>query len=286
MWELRRSVAEPGVCGPSSFPPPDTFKRGHRPRAVARGSAGAACVACTLCARARARTHALLARARTPSARKSRSPRPPLRCLHANHYGAQRFTRRPFHASSDALRLTLRLAKQAFECVHKWVGAASASTSLPLCPDCRRAVPTVRHGCLGAGPSRRTLRWLVVAPPHISWLPRVARSNALCMLPAPTHADTCLRLGAGTDAMLSPHLCFKPEALASDDADVRRRLVRLRHRRRRHQRLRHRRRRRQPLRGTVVRTVVACTGRTSSSTKFTQSDLDLIKYPNPRSPLI
>ena len=124
--------------------------------------------------RARARPHARSPCARTHALRAQEplTP-PPLRCLHANHYGAQRFTRRPFHASSDALRLTLRLAKQAFECVHKWVGAASASTSLPLCPDCRRAVPTVRHGCLGAGPSRRTLRWLVVAPPHMA-APRCA----------------------------------------------------------------------------------------------------------------
>ena len=67
------------------------------------------------------------------------------------------------------------------------------------------------------------------------------------MLPAPTHTNTCLRFGAGTDAVLIVHLFFKPEALESEDADVR---LRLRHRRRLRGRLsrRHPRRRRLPLR--------------------------------------
>ena len=34
-------------------------------------------------------------------------------------------------------------------------------------------------------------------------MPGVARSGALCMLPAPTHADTCLRLGAVLQARLA-----------------------------------------------------------------------------------
>ena len=50
----------------------------------------------------------------------------------------------------------------------------------------------------------------------MSWLPRAARSNALCMLPAPglamTHASVC---GAGPMVMLVARL-FKVEALESD----------------------------------------------------------------------
>ena len=64
---------------------------------------------------------------------------------------------------------------------------------------------------LGAGPSRR---YLAVAPPPASELPGVARSGALSILPASTHADTCLRLGAGSEAML----IVKPKAFGFDGA--------------------------------------------------------------------
>ena len=72
----------------------------------------------------------------------------------------------------------------------------------------------------------------------MSCLPRVARSNALCMLPVLTHAYTCLRLGAGADAVLIVHLfsSSSPRSFESDDADVR---LRLRHPRLRRPPLRH-----------------------------------------------
>ena len=143
----------------------------------------AACVS----ARSARAPHALLARARTPSAREGRSrlPPPPAPPPPQSLQCASGFARRPFHASSDAL--IGRLAKQAPECVHKWVGAASASTSLPSSlPASVCGFGRVGAQCLAAGPSRRTLRWLVVvAPPRISWLPRVARSNALLHAPGP-----------------------------------------------------------------------------------------------------
>ena len=246
MWDsgswLRWSTKR--ISRASPFPPPDTVQTGRSAKGRRTSEhRRAACMPCTLCARARTRTHALLARARTPSAREGRSPLPPCAGPTPILTVRKRFTGRPFHVSSDAL-IGL-LATKAFACVHKWVGAASASTSLPLCP--RLCLWRWAPRCHGAGPSRRTLRWLVVAPPHISWLPRVACSNALCMLPAPTHTNTCLRFGAGTDAVLIVHLFFKPEALESEDADVR---LRLRHRRRLRGRLsrRHPRRRRLPLR--------------------------------------
>ena len=130
--------------------------------------------------------HALVARARTPSAREGRSRLPPPCAAPTPIITVRkRFARRPFHASSDAL--IGRLAKQASECVHKWVGAASASTSLPFSlPASVCGFGRIGARCLAAGPSRRTLRWLVVvAPPRISWLPRVARSNALLHAPGP-----------------------------------------------------------------------------------------------------
>ena len=117
----------------------------------------AACVPCTaLRARARAHARTLSPRSRTPSAREGRSPLPPCAAPTPILTVRSRFTGRPGHVSSTAL--TGRLAKQALACGHEWVGAASASTSLPLVPATALAlgapVPrTVGRGCLGAGPA-------------------------------------------------------------------------------------------------------------------------------------
>ena len=147
MWDSGSWLRPPGKAilrelrvahtGAFQFSSPDTVQTGADRRRSAKGRRTSECrraalMSCTLCARARTRTHALLARARTPSAREGRSPLPPCAAPTPILTVRKRFTGRPFHVSSDAL-IGL-LATKAFACVHKWVGAASASTSLPLCP--------------------------------------------------------------------------------------------------------------------------------------------------------
>ena len=68
---------------------------------------------------------------------------------------------------------------------------------------------------LAVPPWSRAKPTLVSSSPAARFeLPGVARSDALCILPASTHADTCLRLGAGTEAML----IVKPKAFGFDCA--------------------------------------------------------------------
>ena len=103
-----------------------------------------------------------------------------------------------------------------------WVRAASASTGLRSSARLRHrlwapgrlaALPAFGHAALES--RSRAQPTLVSSSPAARFeLPGVARSGVLCILPAPTHADTCLRLRAGTEAML----IVRPKAFGFDGA--------------------------------------------------------------------
>ena len=191
MMQNAQNVPAPNSAGEgrqrwfAGLPPRRLFKRQIADRRGADAERAQACRLRVVHALRARRTLSLRAHALPPRARAAHACPPPAPPPPQSLQCASDFARRPFHASSDAL--IGRLAKQASECVHKWVGAASASTSLPSSlPASVCGFGRVGAQCLAAGPSRRTLRWLVVvAPPRISWLPRVARSNALLHAPGP-----------------------------------------------------------------------------------------------------